>query len=267
MITREYLNASLRPLLQKLGVVSAGRELICEDVRQRLESILGNWSDVTFRNTALLLGMEEATFYEPAVVPIEMRAAVVVAVRNSMIEDLSAAKPFVPALRRFAECMPDSFVPRITREAVLFFWEKVPRTKRGWGVSPPRRKDVFRELAQEFPQSWQRLQALAFAEGQEVRMSGCSDVTEPEQERPRLRAQETEACLSGYMPELTPEEAEIFARVSSEPGMMFFTHSFKWFTRNPSKLLRGIETVVSAGGRLLRATTIFHGTIARAGYR
>ena len=248
MVTREYLNASLRPLLRDLGVTSGARDLICDDVRQRLESVLGNWSDEKFRRTVLMLGLEEATFYEPAVVPLEVRAAVVVAVRNSMVEDLSATHPWVPALRRFAECMPDSFVPRITREALLFF-NGASRTEGGWGVLPPRKNDLFRELARIFPESWRRLEALAHTKKQEVRMDSAEVACEEEDRALKLaKHSDTQACVSGYMADMTAEEAEIFTHVSSAPGQVFFCHSFKWFTRNPLKLLRGIETVIKSDG-------------------
>jgi hypothetical protein len=212
-----------------------------------LESVLGNWADVAFRKTLLLLGIEESTFYAPAEVPLEVRAMVVVAIRNSMIENLSATRPFVPALRRFAEPMPDALVPNITRKAILFFAPQ-PHSETGWGVGRLKRKDVFREIANDFPESWKRLHALAVADGQEVQISGCGTVGLGGR---ISKGQETEACVSGYMPEFTSEEARIFREASSEPGKVFFTHSFKWFTRNPSKLLRGMETMIGAGGAFI----------------
>jgi hypothetical protein len=245
MLIRRYLNASLCPLLKRLGITSSAERLICEDVQQRLESVLGNWADGAFRKSVLILGLEEATYYEPVEAPLELRAMVVVAVRNSMIEDLSATHPYVPALRRFAECMPDTFVPTITRQAILFF-RQMPCSEAGWGVLPPRRKDVFRELAQDFPESWKRLHALATADGQEVEMHLNSE--RKGFEPPISKLKETLAVLSGYMPEFTADDARIFAELSAEPGRLFFAHSFKWFTRNPAKLLRGMEIVVNAGG-------------------
>jgi hypothetical protein len=167
MLIRQYLNVSLRPLLRVLGLSSSAQGLICEDVRHRLGSILGNWGDESFRRTALLLGAEEAIFYEPSLAPLEVRAMVVIAIRNSMIEDISASRPFVPALRRFAESMPALFVPTITKEAISFF-SRLPFSDAGWGVTCPRSEDLFRGFSQQFPMAWRRLEMLATTERQEL---------------------------------------------------------------------------------------------------
>ena len=38
------------------------REIVAEDVTQRLESLLSHWNDLPFRHTVLAIGTEEASF-------------------------------------------------------------------------------------------------------------------------------------------------------------------------------------------------------------
>jgi len=86
----KYLDTILIPQLEHLGVQSfpGAIEGVVTDIRLRLQSVLFRWHDLRTRNTLLLLGREEGAFYEPRSAPLEIRAFVVVAVRNSLLEDL-----------------------------------------------------------------------------------------------------------------------------------------------------------------------------------
>ena len=161
MIIESYFRSLLHPQLTALGLSGKQRELVCDDVHARLSSLMGNWDDVAFRRTALLLGTEAATFYRPANVDLQVRALVAVGIRNSMLEDLSADRPFIKEFKPVARCLPDSFVPLITSEAIAFFSSSYQR-QADWGVSSSSSGfDVFRSLAKQFPESWRRLEILA----------------------------------------------------------------------------------------------------------
>src|SRR5689334_21674712 len=86
----EYLDTILTPQLEHLGVQAfpGAIEAVVRDIRLRLQSVLSRWHDKQTRNTFLLLGREEGAFYEPRSAPLEVRAFVVVTVRNSLLEDL-----------------------------------------------------------------------------------------------------------------------------------------------------------------------------------
>lgn len=150
MIIKSYLCSVLQPQLQVMGLNKKQQDLVCGDIHVRLSSLLGNWDDTVFRKTALLLGTEDAIFYQPANVDLEIRALVVVGIRNSMLEDFSADRPFMKEFVSVARCLPDSFVPMITSQAVAFF-ASAYREMGGWKISAPSGKaDVFRSFQDNF---------------------------------------------------------------------------------------------------------------------
>ena len=85
-----YLNTILTQQLEHMGVQSfpCAIEAVVADIRLRLQSVLSRWHDLRTRNTLLLLGREEGAFYEPRSASLEIRAFVVVTIRNSLLEDL-----------------------------------------------------------------------------------------------------------------------------------------------------------------------------------
>ena len=50
-----YTQSLLEPQLQSLGLNKRQREIVVDDVTQRLESLLFHWSDLPFRRTILVL--------------------------------------------------------------------------------------------------------------------------------------------------------------------------------------------------------------------
>src|SRR4051794_12836097 len=92
-----YTQSVLIPQLRSLGLSKRQWDIVADDVKQRLESILSHWGDRPFRRTILLLGTEEAVFWEPRTADIEIRSLVVVCVRNSLITDLNAQHAYTKA--------------------------------------------------------------------------------------------------------------------------------------------------------------------------
>src|SRR5205809_490685 len=64
-LVQGYTQTFLSPQLRSLGLSKRQREIVVEDVTQRLESLLFHWNDLPFRRTILVLGTEEASFWEP----------------------------------------------------------------------------------------------------------------------------------------------------------------------------------------------------------
>ena len=107
--------------LHSLGLNRRQRQIVVDDVTQRLESLLSHWSDLPFRRTVLLLGSEEASFWEPQSASLDIRALVVVAVRNSLVTDLNASQAYTRELRSRQQLLPDERMPWLTAEAIKYF--------------------------------------------------------------------------------------------------------------------------------------------------
>jgi hypothetical protein len=92
-VIQGYTQSLLLPQLRALTLSKRQLAIVVEDVSRRLESLLFHWNDFAFRRTILTLGTEEASFWEPLTASLEIRSLVVVAIRNSLIEDLGAFHP------------------------------------------------------------------------------------------------------------------------------------------------------------------------------
>jgi hypothetical protein len=117
----EYTHGLLLPHLQALALSKPQRAIVIDDVSRRLESLLFHWGDLAFRRTILILGTEEASFWEPSSVSLEIRSLVVVAIRNSLIEDLGASHPHTKLLESRKKQLQDEQIPAITSEAIRYF--------------------------------------------------------------------------------------------------------------------------------------------------
>ncbi len=121
-----YLDAVLIPSLNTLGIQSFPGviEAVVADIRIRLHSFLLHWKDVEMRNTFLLIGKEEGTFYEPRSSSLDIRAMIVVTIRNSLLEDLGIpGASLIPAACE-KKPMEESDVRTIT-EAAIQYWQTI----------------------------------------------------------------------------------------------------------------------------------------------
>ncbi len=178
-----YTQSVLLPQLRALSLSKRQRAIVLEDVSRRLESLLFHWSDLAFRRTILMLGTEEASFWEPSIASLEIRSLVVVAVRNSLIEDLGESHPYTKVLESRKKQLPDEQMPLITSEATKYFeaanLDVVP-------VQP--KKDLFGDLHRRFPIAWDALSLLSGSSEHEI---GC--------ELPIVEADSTDSSASKWV--------------------------------------------------------------------
>lgn len=112
----QYINTVLKPTLKSLKTPDDIIEIVSKDIKHRLSSVISVWSDIPFRNAILMMGKEEATFYEPVKRNILIRSLVVVAIRNSLLEDLHS----YTTLSHFVN-INDKEIVKITKNAIEFF--------------------------------------------------------------------------------------------------------------------------------------------------
>jgi hypothetical protein len=151
-VIQGYTQSLLLSQLRALALSKRQRAIVVEDVSRRLESLLFHWSDLAFRRTILILGTEEASFWEPHAARLEIRSLVVVAVRNSLIEDLGASHPYTKMLESQKTQLRDEYMPSITGQATRFF-----ETANLDVVPFQPKKDLFGDLRRRFPNAWHAL--------------------------------------------------------------------------------------------------------------
>jgi hypothetical protein len=170
-----YLDTILLPQLEHLGVqsFSGAVEAVVTDIRRRLQSVLSRWQDRPTRNTLLLPGREEGAFYEPRSASLEVRAFVVVTVRNGLLEDLG-----IPGASLIPADVPESEKPmqeadvRPITEAAIRYWQTIDM--QGLQVAPPAAADdPFGHLRKDAPHAWHVLSSLANARERTVTFEPC----------------------------------------------------------------------------------------------
>lgn len=246
-VVQGYTQSVLTPQLRSLGLSKRQREIVAEDVARRLESLLSHWSDVPFRRTILVLGAEEASFWEPCSASLEIRSLVVVAVRNSLITDLNADRAYTKALRSPGQLLPDERMPWITSEAVKYF-----ETINLDAVHVHPERDVLGDLPRRFPNAWHVLSLLGGSSEREI---ACElPMAESEQiyiSTYKMVFQHRLVVASGIDPSLDYHLVDMLRRIKLRELDLFVTLSFKHITRNPEKLLAILDHVLRDGGMIL----------------
>jgi len=225
-------------------------------VAQRLESLLSHWSDIPFRRTILVLGTEEASFWRPHSASLEIRSLVVVAVRNSLIEDLGASQPYAKALRSRKKLLSDERMPWITSEAIEYF---AAVNLDAVQVQP--KHDVFGDLPHRFPNAWHALSLLGGLSESGITCELTTAEAEPMGFSASKRdIQHCSVVASGIDPRLDDHLADMLRRIKLRQVDLFFSPSFKSITRNPEKLLSIIDYVLRYGGTVLTLNYLFSPT-------
>jgi hypothetical protein len=247
-----YLGSVLSAQLRTLGLDDPSQTIVLNDVRWRLQSLSDIWEDDELRRTALVAGREEATFYEPNGVRIELRAAVVVAVRNSILEDLTASHPFVTAFQALAPCLRDDQVPQITRAAIeaLRPWLTLPAPRQPL-LEPT--KNLWHQLRERYPRAWYRMHLLALGRRGELPVdptvlgsTGALHELLPELESDAIGELPPDGAVvvSGYDPRIDPGLLGLLRNMRASKADVLTIASFKWLTRNPEKLYRVMDAVL-----------------------
>lgn len=244
-LVTDYLNGPLAKFLNRYGVSKEQQSSVLRDVRHRLDGLLRHWGDVNFRRTLTVLSTEEALFWRPQHISVEIRSLVLLAIRNSYIEELH----FTPDQRR--SILPDKAIPELTSEAVRFF-AQIDWTPQPAGDT----QDIFSSLPERFPSAWAVLTEVAKLDGsleREFEWTG-----QPSKSLDSLLGVEAKAevqaatvVFSGIAPEVDPQLRDFLASIQRGEVPLFFVPSFFRATRNPSKLLAMIDLVLASGATFL----------------
>ena len=246
-VVQGYTQSVLAAQLESFGLTQRQREIVVNDVTERLESLLYHWSDVPFRRTVLAIGMEEASFWEPRSASIEIRSLAVVAVRNSLLTDLNASHAYTKALRSQRELLTDRQMPWVTGEAIKYF-----QAVNLDAIQPQPQRDMFGSLPRRFPNAWQVLSLLGNSTDREMACTLPMTVAEPmELSASRVDVLRHDEIESGIDPGLNHFLADVLKKVENKEIGPFLSSSFKGITRNPEKLLSIIDHVLRFGGTVL----------------
>lgn len=245
---RKYFDQVLRPFL-KDHLDPAFENDVFNDVERRLVSIFKNWGTEKFRKTLFLPVIELASFYQPAHANLDARAIVVAGVRNGMIEDLHTPYPYNPMF---------AGTPRITQEGMrkITSWSSLFFSRREIMAAineqyPTDSGDIFQCLANQYPEAWRRIEALAMLRYTKRRQDIQTGHERWVQEVFEGFDYDEGLALhyeSGYSPAIGQQLSAALHHLANKESGVFFSPSFRGVTRNPEKLLRVIEHVLACNG-------------------
>lgn len=241
-----YLNQILTPRLRSYGVSESFLLYTIDIVNTQMTSLLRHWEDRTFRNTVLLLGLEEGSYYEPPC-KIDIRCFVVVTIRNSPIETLQSEAYTETGL---SKCLTGKDVKDITSEAIRYFSTQNFATmcKQAQDSETP---DLYMILKQQYPVSWTALEKLATTSAKTVDYPKVSDTPYTFEEwvddpTKKIGKQELkDNFFDAYTPEFDPLLVELLQGIAATPNSSLVVDSFKVASRNIEKLLKTIEFLLT----------------------
>jgi len=260
-----YLDTILTPQLEQLGVQSfpGAIEAVVRDIRLRLQSALFSWHDLPTRNTLLLLGREEGAFYEPRSASLEVRAFVVVTVRNSLLEDLGIpGASLIPAdVPEEKKPMQEADVRTIT-EAAIRYWQTID-VRRLHVLPPAAEDDLFGHLPKDAPHAWHVLSTLANVRERTVPFAPCQA---PRPSLPKATVEhdrdERSVVLSGITPEFDTLMVSSLRAIRNGRLKYLYSDSWKWLTRHPGKLYRALNFALAHGGTVVTQNYLLTATMA-----
>ena len=242
-----YLNSILAPRLRGYGVSEHFLLRTIGIIHTQMTSLLRHWDDRVFKNTVLLLGLEEGSFYEPRA-KIDIRCFVVVAIRNSPIETIQSDAYGEAGL---SKSLPSKDVKEITSEAIRYF-SKQDFAEMCRQAKLSARQDLYQELANEYPVAWAALKHLAATNSKTVDYPKVS-VSEPyflegvdkESEIIATSGEMKIGIYDGYTPKIEPPLMAFLKMLSADSDGALIVDSLKSVTRNITKLLSILEFLLT----------------------
>jgi|GEM_PF-1496070 hypothetical protein len=229
--------------LRSLSVDKSLAKTVAEDIEQRVRGILVHWNDETLRTAFLAHGMEEAMFNAPSDVDRDIRALVVVAVRNSLIEALHY-KPTKDSPQKVDEnAMRD-----ITEGAAKHLQSLDLEAFSNDGAEPL--KDIYIRLVNKYPLAYKALWYLG--DSASVNCYWPADRTTKPLMFPKKAADKNAStCLSGISGDMDAKLVHALRSIRNGEVSFFYADSFKWVTRNIEKLYRVIDYVLCCGSAVV----------------
>lgn len=246
----QYVEECLFPRLLSIGLNSNITSIISNDIKNRLAVIISRWDDSYFRQPLLLTGLEEGTFYLPSA-SLDVKAMVVVGVRNSLLEDLASTKEAARKLGADNRIISDNNIKTVTSEAIRFF-SKVNLSSLKQ-ESLREEDNPYYQLQDKYPLAWAALGALSKTVGNEAKYIPIEDnvINSAALIKSNISVINTSlynnTVLSGMDSTIDTKMLSSLKAVADNELDVFFSDSFKMVSRHPDKLFKVINFVLSHG--------------------
>lgn len=247
-IVEKYVEKILYHRLKTFKIEEKYIQKIKENIKSQIDSLLYHWNDEEFRKAILVIGMEEGFFYEPES-DIDIKNFVVVAIRNSYLEDIFSDECQSMGLDKPID---ESQVKVITKEAIEYF-KDINFIEISENLKKRKIEDIYGDMIQQFPLAWEALIQLSKCNSKKV-IYRTKDKKEKimteklntmyENKKTIEVSKKLEETQSGIKKELSEELISLLRDLIKEEGNVFYADCFKMITRNFEKLLFIIEILL-----------------------
>ncbi len=247
-IIEKYVEEILYNRLKTFKIEEKYIQKMKENIQSQIYSLIYHWNEEEFRKAILVTGMEEGFFYEPEA-DIDIKNFVVIAIRNSYLEDIFSDECQSMGLDK---PMEENLVKVITREAIEYF-KDVNFIEIAENLSKQKIEDIYGDIIQQFPLAWEALIQLGKCNSKKV-IYKTKEIKEKIMTKKLDKMYENmkivdvkknlEETQSGIHKELSQELISLLRDLSKEEGNIFYADCFKMITRNFEKLLFIMEILL-----------------------
>lgn len=244
-----YITSILTPQLISFGTSAVFIETVCSTVSLQMQSAIFHWNDLSFRKALLLIASEEGPFYEPNG-KTDIKCFVVLTLRNSPFETLQSAAYHVSGL---AKPLSDAQIKAVTSNAIRYFNRLSFETLSKAAQSQPSASDFYGDIIKRYPVSWNALIYLGTTTAKRVIFPKAavaspfplSEIEDNAEESGKI----CKSVLDGYAGELDAPLCQQLNTVTSDDNSIgaLVVDCFKMLSRNPDKILRIMEYLLTRG--------------------
>ncbi|GAA0387409.1 hypothetical protein [Paenibacillus motobuensis] len=263
-IVEEYLENILLPRIISFGATTESASIVKNDIHTRLLSIISQWNDEEFRNTILFTGLEEACFYDSEA-SLDIKCLVVVAIRNSLLEDMKSTIRAAKKLGLSKPIIDDNTIKIITHEAIQYFNKHDFKCLSFQRPNNNEDSNPYVNLKDKYPVAWEAMKQLSQCinyiqfPSLEIPSQKPSILINPA----NISGTKTEV-QSGIDPTIDSLLQQILNLVIEGKQPFFFCDCFKMISRNPDKLFKILNLVLSSNAPVVTINYyISNGYVAR----
>lgn len=250
-IINKYTDQILYNKLIEFGVKEKYCKEITNNIKEQIYAVLHHWNDISFRKALLIIGMEEGKFYEPEA-DLDIKSFVVVAIRNSLLEIILSDESKIMELDK---PLLEKSVKVITSGAIEYF-KNIDFKELGKAVEKEGIKDIYQEIAKNYPMAFEALRQLGNCIGNKViypkievkskmKISDLNMSYEKNETNNSTNKRFLKEVQSGINENFTNDLLEYINDIlENEEVKVFYADCFKMITRNFEKLLKIIEILL-----------------------
>ncbi|MEK5215256.1 hypothetical protein [Psychrobacillus sp. FSL H8-0487] len=254
-VVKTYEEQILKPFLNSYNLPFIVVDSIIEDITPRLYSLLSIWNDVKSRRAILTIGLEEATHFEPFDASIEIRALVVVAIRNSEFENLVSTDEAAMKYGFKKSPLPESSVKQLTYSSIEYF-KRVDLESLCYQV--PSKNNIYLTLLKSYPMTAAALRHLGSWSNKGISYpkvtlhnESLREIIDFSKSHDIIVIDNGVYVESGIEPSFSIELLKMLEMIAHNKLPMMFNDCFKSTTRNIEKIFKIIEYILDINGIFL----------------